>query len=144
MDGTRLKCYVSQDDGDPVCDWWGGLDVEVRGAFTQIRELLEAQPVKHWPARYFKELKDGSDGNGDGLGEIRIGPDPGEGKRKKEGYCHRIIGFEGPRDSEFTMVYAFDKNVDPKYETPCQKAQERKSDVGANWRLSRECQFPDD
>jgi hypothetical protein len=124
MDVTTLRAYILADDGDVIHHWFAQVgDIErpgIKGEFDGMLEVLRQQPCARWGV--LKELTDKTGSKCAGLDEIKF--DGGEGE-----FHYRILGYRGPRETDFTMLYVFRKDDDEKYEIPCQIAQERKKDV---------------
>jgi hypothetical protein len=98
-------------------------------------EYMRSVARNHWPEGMYKELEDRAGSQCAGLTEIILNGKLGNGRKY---YC-RVLGFFGPRISDFTMLYPFDKGIDAQYEIPCRLDQNRKADVQQNWNRASEC-----
>jgi hypothetical protein len=134
MELVTIKCYISVDGDDVIRQWWIGQRDAIRGEFSAVLSVLMALPFPRWPKALCKPLEDRASSGCAGLDEILL-----DGR----GYHYRILGFRGPRLADFTMLHPFLKEVDARYEMPCRKAQERKTNVRNNWTLSRDWEDPE-
>jgi hypothetical protein len=136
MAGLSLKCYILDDGTDPIGAWFNALSSDAQGCFFGALEMLRSISIARLPENTLKELGDRAGSKCHGIFEVLV-----ENRSAQPPYCHRVLGFIGPKSSEFTMVVSFDKNVDPDYEGPCGSAQERKRQVMTNARLARDCPY---
>ena len=134
MDRTRLRCYVSPDGDDLICDWYAGEGDAVQAAFIAILEILRSLPIHQWPESLFKNLDNRPGSKCAGLAEIIL-DDVDDST-----YFYRILGFNGPDMSDFTMLYVFNKKSSARYDGPCEVAQVLKKNVEQSWNQSRACQ----
>lgn len=111
----------------------------MRGDLVAMLGYLRSVPCEHWPEGVYKELGDKPASRCAGLAEIILDGKLDNGRK----YSCRILGFAGPRETDFTMLYPFDKGIAAQYETPCQIAQDRKADVQQNWNRAPECDLPE-
>lgn len=139
MDESALRCYIDENGVNVINAWLLQLDDELRGQVFGVLQVLGYATMKQWAGSLYKGLEKRRDSKCYGLGEIRI-----EGKRESNGdkYCIRILGFVGPKDTDFTMLYPFDKEIDDHYGDPCDEATDRKASVEQNWKRSLEYELP--
>jgi len=129
-----FRCYDPSGDGSGgVHVWYNQLAPEFRAEIDSTMELLclekslaESPEIK--PLR----------GACEGLTEIKIDFKFGTAK------IHlRILGFDGPDKSEFTLLTGFQKqNNNAIYGVECLKAHERKEGVIRDGRRAPPCGFP--
>ena len=134
MDKMRIRCYVSSEGKDCVCNWYASVDEDVQAAFQIILTACQDLQFNQWPETLFKKLKDRPGSKCRGLGEIILN-DIDANK-----YCFRILGFNGPGETDFTMLYVFNKSIFRRYKKPCQIAQGFKKDVELDWNHSVTCE----
>jgi hypothetical protein len=111
-----FRCYVSPSGRDAIDDWYGRQPAGVQGAFDVALEYLSQRPREEWRRPEFDLLS----GKFRDLGEIRF-------KADKQ---YRILGFFGPRPSEFTLLIGASKkgqNYDPR--SALDTALSRRSEV---------------
>jgi hypothetical protein len=90
-----FRCYLSPSGRNAIDEWYARLSDEVQGAVDVALEFLAQRPRDQWRRPEFDLLS----GKMKGLGEIRL-------KVDKQ---YRILGFFGPRPSEFTMLVGASK-----------------------------------
>jgi hypothetical protein len=134
MDITNVKCYFSA-KGEDLIEQWAAQDETIRGDLVATVECI--RPHSNWPDALCKPLEDRPGSQCAGLDEIIL---DGKFDSGKKYYC-RILGFRGPQSSDFTMLYAFDKNKISQYGLPCREAQERKKHVERDWGRAGQCLF---
>jgi hypothetical protein len=125
------RCYdPSASGGGGIHTWYDPLPADVRAAIDATLELLAHED--DWEGHPQVEMLRGAC---EGLSEIKI--DMPDGRK------FRILGFDGPRRREFTLLYGFDKSpghVD--YGPHCHSALWRKHAVERNNSRAIPCTFP--
>ena len=124
MDMGEFRGYISADGTDVVRTWLDQQTGTVRGAVSAILETLGSLNRNRWPKDYFKTLTKRAASDCVGLDEIIAIVD---------GAHYRILGFEGPADGDFTMLYPFNKQIDARYKVPCEEANNRKAEISRDW-----------
>ena len=90
MDSWQFMDYISLSGRNPITDWYADLLPQEQSDFdTLIRILAKTQK---WQSSEFKLLRGKSYA---GLGEFRF---------KSAGKQHRVIGFYGPGQKQFTLL----------------------------------------
>jgi hypothetical protein len=132
-----FRCYICLGGTNVIRAWYSKQDDAIRGEMAAVIETLSLQPRNQWAEALFKPLERRASSLCVGLDEIILVVGVGRDK------IHlRILGFCGPGPDDFTMLYAFNKKLDPKYGTPCEVAQTRKQEVQNDWTRAEECEFP--
>jgi hypothetical protein len=123
-----FRCYVSATGRDMIDDWYYRQSDDVQSALDVALEYLIQRPREEWRRPEFDLLS----GKLREIGEIRL-------KVDKQ---YRILGFFGPRQSEFTLLIGASKkgsNYNPR--GALDTALERMDQVRADGRYSRVCDF---
>src|SRR5262249_17549496 len=121
-----IRCYVSHTGRDMIDDWYGRQSDDVRAALDVALEYLAQRPRNEWVRPQFDLLS----GNMREVGEIRF-------KVDKQ---YRVLGFFGPKRSEFTLLIGASKKgniYDPK--GTLDTAFKRMCEVKTDGRSSRVC-----
>jgi hypothetical protein len=124
-----LRCYVLPGGRDAIDDWYGRQHDDVCAIMDAVLEYLSQRPRNEWRRPEFDQLS----GKMRELGEIRF---------KANRVQYRILGFHGPRRSEFTLLVAAKKKgrvYDPK--SALETALSRKAEVEAEGGRARVCDF---
>jgi hypothetical protein len=136
MEALSARCYLCEDTGDVIRTWYEAQNAIVQTAFEQALSLLEGLPRGQLPPWLYKPLTKRAGSDCSGLHELLFEGENEDGSK----FCCRVIGFEGPHDDAFTMLFAFDKETDgDQYDAPCGTALERMNHVKQNWAKSGEC-----
>src|ERR1017187_754604 len=128
---TEFQCYISASGDDEVRRWYEAQAPNVQGAVFAVIESLRHRPRNVWRRKPYGQLRSPSCS---GLGEIRI--------EEPKGSHHRILGFFADPTSDFILLYAFAKDLDPAYSIACPEAQRRRSSIECNEAHIHDCQFP--
>jgi hypothetical protein len=127
---VAFRCYESKTVG--VDRWLATQRPEIRAEVDGALELLQPESsLRGLPA--VKPLR----GKCKGLTEIKIDFSLGDAE------IHiRILGYEGPGRSEFTLVWPFAKRGGADYGPACRSAQQRKRGIERYGKNVRPCTFP--
>ncbi len=124
-------CYTAADGSDAVLEWYLGCDEDTQGQFFGVVQQLEQVERARHDESMFKALQKRAASRCLGLHEVLI---------DFEGRHFRVLGFL--HNDNFVMLCGFCKNTLPKYGTPCQLAQDRKTEVLADNGRARPWHFP--
>jgi hypothetical protein len=128
---VTFRSYVSEDGVDQINLWLAAQDEAVKVDLVAVVAVLEnINSRERWPESAFKELERSPC---KGLSEIIL---------DVEGVKYRVFGFAGPREDDFTMLYAFRKSDDPTYRTSCPEAQKLRAEVMNDWTRAGEWKAP--
>jgi hypothetical protein len=92
----RFNGYIHPGGRDAIADWYRHQDERVQGAFDVVLEHLQQRVRADWRRPAFDLLS----GKMRGIGEVRF-----QANRVQ----HRILGFFGPANAEFTLLIAASK-----------------------------------
>ena len=126
---VAFRCYLA-DGKDLIQEWYDSVDGSVCGVVDAVVEELQDMPRHLWRRKPFANL---SRPACLGLAEIRL---------EVDGEHYRILGIDGPGPDEFTLLYPFRKDDDPRYLEACLAAQKRRELVENDADRSRPCVFP--
>jgi hypothetical protein len=120
-----FRSYVFPDNDDEVARWYRSQGPKVQAKFDRRLHDLQQMAPNEWRDPYTKQLE----GACDGLVEIRF---------KADRIQHRPLGFYGPRQHEFTIVFCAIEQGD-RFEPAdaCAIALRRKDEVVTGVRVSR-------
>jgi len=129
----QLKCYIDAGGQDVMQAWYAAQDETIRGEFVGILEILTYSARALSDPKLFKPLTKRSSSKCVGLTEILI---------DRDGRHYRVLGVCGPGVADFTMLFAFCKNDNPRYAEPCRVSLKRKAEVERDHGRSHNCEFP--
>lgn len=120
MPGWRYKSYCTSAGRNEVRDWYQSLTPALRAAVMARLLYLRQMPRQSWQRPYFALLR----GDGAGLGEVRL---------KLNNVQHRLIGYFGPDQGDFSiLLVALEKGGKFIPRDTCAIAQRRKLDTQSN------------
>jgi hypothetical protein len=130
-----FRSYISEDGLDQIGVWYAAQSEPLQADLQAVIATLEAISNRtRWPESCFKELGNRKGSQCEGLVELIL--------KDEDGTHHRIFGFAGPRNDDFTMLLPLKKNDDPTYKLSCDEAQKRKAEVINDWTRAREWEPP--
>lgn len=125
----KINCYLSSSGRDVIDDWFRDQGPKVQAEFLARLHYLKQQPITGWTRPHFARLT----GDCAGLGEIRF---------KADRVQHRLLGFFGPAQAEFSIVICAQEK-DGKFEPrdACKTGLHRKGDILRDGAHAHECDF---
>jgi hypothetical protein len=127
---VAFRCYESKSHG--IHRWLANQLPEIQAEVSGALELLQAEREFSGICSV-KPLR----GKCKGLTEIKVDFPLG-----KAAIHIRILGYEGPRNGEFTLLLLFIKKGGPDYGPACRSAHNRKRGVEKDERRTQPCRFP--
>lgn len=123
-----FRCYLEANGTDVIDDWYQAQPDKLQAKFDTRIHFLRQQERHAWVRPYFDTLG----GDCAGLGELRF---------EYNNVQYRVIGFASGK-MEFTWLLVAKEiggRFDPR--SACEIAQQRKSEVVADRRRTRDCEF---
>ena len=124
-----FRCYAVGGVGS-YNGWYASLSVRVRTEIDNVLDILAA--TRNWPEELGKELR----GACDGLAEIIVEV-PGTDETTDN---YRLLGFFGPEQMEFTLLFGFKKENNSDYGAACRSALTRREGVVRDGRRAPPCE----
>ena len=95
-----FKCFLNASGRDLIDEWYSEQDGKARAAVDAVLEILASLPKKEWDRPAWAQLSGDSCKD---LSEVRIKSD----KRQL-----RLVGYFGPVENEFVLLFCFQKQRD--------------------------------
>ena len=125
----RFRCYTSDDGIDQIRSWYDEAVLDVRRKFASRLVMLSTLPFADWQPPFFRWLERG-------IGEMRF---------KAAGVQQRPLGFRGPGENVFTIVFcATERGNKFVPRDAIQRAVDRKREIDSDAAHSIPCWLFDD